>query len=226
MEGMSQILHEIYRRLFDALGPQHWWPGDTQFEVVVGAVLVQNTSWQNVRRAIDNLRQADLLEPHALFAVPEEELQELIRPAGYFRVKAKRLRSLLKFFVERYGGSFEAMSRTDLPTLREELLAVHGVGAETADSILLYALGLPVFVVDAYTQRIFARHGWIGFDADYRRIQEHFEDGLPADAAMYNEYHALLVRVGKDYCRKARPRCEGCPLRELLPRGGPLEQDD
>ncbi len=225
MEEMSQILNEIYRRMFDALGPQHWWPAERPLEMMVGAVLVQNTSWQNVRRAIDNLREAGLLEPHALFAVPEEELQELIRPAGYFRVKAKRLRNLLRFFVERYNGSFEAMSRTDLATLREELLAVRGVGPETADSILLYALALPVFVVNAYTQRIFARHGWIGFDADYRQIQEYFADGLPADAAMYNEYHALLVRVGKDYCRKARPRCEGCPLRELLPRGGPLEED-
>ena len=178
MERMPQILHEIYHRMFDALGPQHWWPGETRFEMIVGAVLVQNTSWQNVRRVIDNLRQADLLEPHALFAVPEEELKELIRPAGYFRVKAKRLRSLLQFFVERYDGSFEAMSRTELATLREELLAVHGVGAETADSILLYALGLPVFVVDAYTHRIFARHGWIDFDADYRRIQEHMRQAL------------------------------------------------
>jgi endonuclease-3 related protein len=221
---MAPVLREIYRRLLDALGPQHWWPGDSPFEVMVGAVLVQNTNWQNVRRAIDNLRQADLLEPRALYAVPEEELQELIRPAGYFRVKAKRLRGLLEFLVGRYHGSIPAMFRTEPAVLREELLAVHGVGPETADSILLYAGAVPRFVVDAYTHRIFARHGWIGFDADYRQIQEYFEDGLPADAALYNEYHALLVRVGKDYCRKAGPKCAACPLRALLPRGGPREE--
>ncbi len=222
---MTRILHEIYRRLFDALGPQHWWPGQSPFEVMVGAVLVQNTSWQNVKRAIENLRQADLLEPHALYAVPEEELQELIRPAGYFRIKARRLRSLLEFFVRRYDGSIRAMFRTDPATLRKELLGVHGIGAETADSILLYAGGRPSFVVDAYTYRIFTRHGWIGFDADYDQIQDYFQTGLPDDAAMYNEYHALLVRVGKDFCRKARPECPACPLRELLPSGGPLEDE-
>jgi endonuclease-3 related protein len=222
---MTLLLHDIYRRLLDALGPQHWWPGQSPFEVMVGAVLVQNTSWQNVKRAIDNLRRAELLEPHALFALPEEELQKLIQPAGYFRIKAKRLRSLLKFFVQRYDGSIEAMLRTPLPALREELLGVHGVGPETADSILLYAGGLPSFVVDAYTQRIFARHGWISFDADYHDIQDYFQTGLPADVAMYNEYHALLVRVGKDYCRKSRPLCAACPLRELLPPGGPREPD-
>ena len=222
---MTRILHEIYRRLFDALGPQHWWPGQSPFEVMVGAVLVQNTSWQNVKRAIENLRQADLLEPHALYAVPEEQLQELIRPAGYFRIKARRLRSLLEFFVRRYDGSIRTMFCTELATLRKELLGVHGIGPETADSILLYAGGLPSFVVDAYTYRVFTRHGWIGFDADYSQIQDYFQTGLPDDAAMYNEYHALLVRVGKDFCRKARPKCEACPLRELLPSGGPLKDE-
>ena len=194
------------------------------FEMMVGAMLVQNTSWQNVRRAIDNLRQADLLEPHALYAVPEEELQELIRPAGYFRVKAKRLRGLLEFLVGRYDGSIAAMFRTEPAVLREELLAVHGVGPETADSILLYAGAVPRFVVDAYTHRIFARHGWIGFDADYRQIQEYFEDGLPADAALYNEYHALLVRVGKDYCRKAGPKCRGLSAPRTVAPGRSAER--
>jgi endonuclease-3 related protein len=220
---MTVILEDIYRRLWDAMGPQHWWPGQSPLEVMVGAVLVQNTNWQNVRRAIENLRQADLLEPHALYAVSEEELQELIRPAGYYRVKAKRLRSLLKFFIERYQGSIEAMFGARLSLLRDELLAVHGIGPETADSILLYAGGLPSFVVDAYTYRIFTRHGWIGFDADYQQIQEYFQGGLPADAALYNEYHALLVRVGKDYCRKTQPKCHACPLGSLLPAGGPQE---
>ncbi|MCR4410913.1 MAG: endonuclease III domain-containing protein, partial [Thermoguttaceae bacterium] len=188
----------------------------------VGAVLVQNTAWQNVRKAIDNLRQADLLDPRALYAVPAEELEELIRPAGYYRVKARRLRNLLKLVVERYGGSLEAMFRTPLAALREQLLSVHGVGPETADSILLYAGNLPTFVVDTYTYRVFARHGWVAFDATYDDLQEHFESGLPADVALYNEYHALLVRVGKEHCGKS-PRCEGCPLENMLPRGGPLE---
>jgi len=221
---MTKILNDVYRRLIDGLGPQHWWPGKTPFEVMVGAVLVQNTSWQNVRRAIGTLRDSDLLEPHALYAVPEAELQELIRPVGYFRIKAKRLRSLLKFFIERYDGSIEAMFRTSLSELREQLLGVHGIGPETADSILLYAGGLPSFVVDAYTYRIFSRHGWISFDDGYEQIQEYFQNGLPDDAAMYNEYHALLVRLGKDYCRKTGPKCAVCPLRELLPKGGPLEE--
>jgi len=219
------MLTDVYRRLFDAFGPQYWWPGDSGFEMMLGAMLTQNTSWQNVERAIANLRQADLLEPHALYDVPVEELEELIRPAGYFRVKARRLRSLLEFFLTRYDGSLEAMFRTSLPELRQQLLGVHGVGPETADSILLYAGGLPSFVVDAYTHRILARHGWIGFDADYEQIQDYIQGELPAEAPLYNEFHALLVRLGKDYCWKSKPKCAECPLRELLPRGGPLEAE-
>ena len=218
---MSDRLQEVYRRLLDAFGPQHWWPGQSPFEVMVGAVLVQNTSWKNVERAIENLRRADLMEPHALAAVPTEELEELIRPAGYFRIKAKRLGSLLRFFLDRYDGSVDAMFRTSLPSLREELLGVHGIGPETADSILLYAGNLPSFVVDAYTHRILARHGWIDFEADYHQTQDFFQSELPEDAALFNEFHALLVRLGKDICRKAEPRCAQCPLRELLPPGGP-----
>jgi endonuclease-3 related protein len=220
---MTVRLQEVCQRLLSAFGPQHWWPGESPFEMMVGAVLVQNTSWRNVERAIRNLREAELLEPHALDAWSEESLQELIRPAGYFRVKAKRLRSLVHFLVERYDGSLQTMFQTPLATLRAQLLAIHGIGKETADSILLYAGSLPVFVVDAYTHRVLARHGWIGFDADYDQIQDYFQSGLPADAALFNEFHALLVRLGKDFCRKARPLCEHCPLRDLLPRGGPLE---
>ncbi|MHC4180414.1 MAG: endonuclease III domain-containing protein [Planctomycetota bacterium] len=224
--AMTTILKKVYQRLFDALGPQHWWPGDSPFEVMVGAVLVQNTNWQNVKKAIDNLQQADLLDPHALYEVPTDELEELIRPSGYFRIKARRLHNLLEFFVGRYDGSIEAMFGTDLASLREELLGVGGIGPETADSILLYAGGLAVFVIDTYTHRVLARHGWIGFDADYHAIQDYFQGSLPEDPALYNEYHALLVRLGKDYCRKSSPRCEQCPLAELLPDGGPLEPDD
>jgi len=222
---MSATLREIYDRLFDALGPQDWWPGESPFEVIVGAMLVQNTNWQNVKRAIDRLREADLLEPHALYDVPVEELEELIRPAGYFRIKARRLRSLLEFLVERYDGSLEAVFSTESSTLRDELLGVHGVGPETADSILLYAGEKPVFVVDTYTHRVLARHGWIAFDADYHMIQDYFHAGLPEDVQLFNEFHALFVRVGKHYCRKSEPRCDECPLAELLPDGGPLEPE-
>lgn len=216
-------LQEVHDRLFEAFGPQNWWPGETPFEVMVGAVLVQNTAWSNVERAIDNLREEGLLSFEALRGVAEEELAELIRPAGYYRLKARRLRNLLDFVAERYDGSIEAMAAADPDRLRSELLEVRGVGPETADSILLYALELPRFVVDTYTHRVLARHGWIDYDADYHRIQEHFESELPRDTALYNEFHALLVRLGKDYCRKSSPRCESCPLVDLLPESGIVE---
>jgi endonuclease-3 related protein len=218
---MTATLQEVHDRLLAAYGPQNWWPAESAFEMMVGAMLVQNTAWTNVRKALDILRDRDLLAPRALYEVSLDELEELIRPVGYYRVKARRLRNLLALLVERYDGSLEAMFQTGLLSLREELLSINGVGPETADSILLYAGGMPSFVVDAYTHRVFARHGWIGFDAGYYEIKDHFESGLPQDAALFNEYHALLVQVGKEHCRKT-PRCEGCPLAELLPSGGPL----
>lgn len=221
---MTATLREVYDRLLVAYGPQQWWPGESPLEVMIGAVLTQNTNWQNVEKAIANLRRQDLLDPHALYELPLEELEELIRPAGYYRIKARRLTNLLRLLVERYDGSLEEMFATGLSDLREELLGVNGVGPETADSILLYAAGLPSFVIDSYTHRVFARHGWIQFDADYHTLKEHFENGLEEDVALYNEYHALLVRVGKLHCGK-RPKCEGCPLVDLLPEGGPLEPD-
>ena len=210
---------DVYQRLLAAFGPQGWWPGDTPLEIVLGAVLTQNTSWKNVEKALENLRQADLLDLDALAGLPTEELAEIIRPAGYYRVKAKRLKNLLAFIHERYEGSLELMFTSSLGTLREELLAVSGIGPETADSILLYAGGLPTFVVDAYTARVFKRHGWIEPEADYHAIQEHFTSSLPEEVALFNEYHALLVEVGKSYCKKT-PQCEACPLCELLPPGG------
>ncbi len=223
---MTPPLAEVYHRLLKAFGPQHWWPGQTPFEVIVGAVLVQNTNWQNVEKAIDRLRELDLLRPRTLYDVPPEELEESIRPAGYFRIKAKRLRSLLKFLVEHYDGSLESMFGNDPSNLRQRLLAVHGIGPETADSILLYAGGMPVFVVDTYTHRVLARHGWIGFDYNYDMIQEYFHDNLPDDPAMFNEFHALLVHLGKHYCRKSKPKCRECPLCDWLPQGGPLQPED
>ena len=222
---MSNIVQEVYDRLYAAYGPQHWWPGDGPFEVIVGAVLVQNTNWKNVERAIQNLRDAGLLTPRRLANVPLPELEELIRPAGYYRIKARRLRNLLEMIVRRYGGSLEQMFSTPLDTLRAELLQVPGIGPETADSILLYAGGLPTFVVDTYTHRILARHGWIGFDANYYELKEYFESQLEADPQLFNEYHALLVRVGKEHCRR-QPKCIGCPLEPMLPEGGPLQPEE
>ena len=210
---------EVYERLLAAFGRQGWWPGETPFEVLIGAVLVQNTAWKNVERAIANLREAGVLDPRALYRIPVAELEELIRPAGYYRVKARRLRNLLQLVNEEFDGSLEAMFRTPLDVLREKLLGINGIGPETADAILLYAGGLPTFVVDTYTHRVFARHGWIDFEADYHAIKDHFESSLPDDATLFNEYHALLVRLGKEFCRRT-PQCEKCPLVDLLPEGG------
>ena len=219
------MLVQTYRQLSDAFGPQHWWPAQSPFEMIVGAMLTQNTSWRNVERAIENLRQADLLES-ARALRPAPSGTGGVNPAGrLFSRQGPAAAEPVEFLVDRYDGSLEAMFAVGLPDLRRELLDVHGVGPETADSILLYAGGLPSFVVDAYTHRIFARHGWIGFDADYHQIQDYFQTELPQDAAMYNEFHALLVRVGKDYCRKSNPKCAECPLRDMLPAGGPLVPD-
>lgn len=210
---------EIYNRLYSAYGPQHWWPGESPLEVLVGAVLTQNTSWKNVELAIVNLREAGVLSPAALYALSHEELAALIRPAGYFRVKAARLRNLLRLVLEKYGGSLDAMFAASLDTLREELLAVNGIGPETADAILLYAGNFPTFVVDAYTARVFKRHQWIEPEADYYALQELFHSSLAHDEELFNEYHALLVQVGKRHCGP-KPKCDGCPLAPLLPEGG------
>jgi len=197
--------------MFKAYGPQHWWPARTRFEIVIGAILTQNTAWANVERAIENLRQADCLSPQALRKLDHDRLAELIRPAGYFRIKARRLRNLLDWLFERFEGDLDRALDQPLPDLREHLLSVSGIGRETADSIILYAAGMPTFVVDAYTARILRRHGLIDETADYEQIKELFESHLPADAALFNEYHALLVAVGKRHCRP-RARCTGCPL--------------
>ncbi len=217
---MNANVEEVFQRLFSAYGPQHWWPGETPFEIIVGAILTQNTNWSNVAKAIDNLREEGLLEPAALHHLPAEELAELIRPAGYYRLKAARLKNLLDLLFERFEGSLEQMLSAPLDELRELLLGVNGIGSETADSILLYAGGYPTFVVDTYTHRVFKRHGWIEDEADYHALKDYLESGLERSAPLYNEYHALLVKVGKEHCG-TKPRCEGCPLEALLPCGGP-----
>lgn len=215
-------LQQVYQLLLERFGPQRWWPAQTPFEVMVGAVLTQNTSWRNVERAIENLRHSGLLEPRALYALPVESLAELIRPAGYFRVKARRLHNLLAYVMDRHGGSLERMFATPLERLREELLEIKGIGPETADSILLYAAAKPSFVVDTYTYRVCVRHGWVEPEVGYEGLKEFFESALPADVPLYNEMHALLVRVGHEHCRR-RPQCEECPLKPLLPERGPYE---
>jgi endonuclease-3 related protein len=211
---LSERLKEIYDLLFKRFGPQDWWPGDTPFEVIVGAILTQNTNWTNVEKAITNLKKANLLIPDKLHKLDIKKLAELIRPAGYFNIKVKRLKNFLDWFFENYCGELKNLENVSTAELRQQLLSVKGIGPETADSILLYALNRPVFVVDAYTARICSRHHLIGEDADYHQIQETFEFNLPSDIKLFNEYHALIVRLGKDFC-KPTPKCEECPLNGL-----------
>lgn len=222
---MTTTVQEAYDRLFTAYGPQGWWPGDSPFEVLIGAVLVQNTAWRNVEKALDNLRDAGCLNARRLYALPVEELAELIRPAGYYRIKAQRLRNLLQLVVERYDADLATLFAVPPDVLRNELLEVQGVGPETADAIMLYAGQIPSFVADTYAHRVLARHGWLDFEADYTAVKEFFEERLPSDVRLYNEYHALLVRVGKEHCKSGEPKCDGCPLQPMLPEGGPLRPD-
>jgi endonuclease-3 related protein len=205
----------MYDRMLSHLGPQHWWPAETPFEVMVGAILTQNTSWKNVERAIDNLKRVGMLSLAALSALPTGLLAEYIRPAGYYNIKAARLHNLLTFVNEAHGGDLEAFLGQSLPSLREQLLSIKGIGPETADSILLYAAHLPIFVVDTYTHRILSRHQVIDETLGYDAIQELFMDNLDCDPRLYNEYHALLVRVGNAYCKKKNPDCAACPLQGL-----------
>jgi len=208
---MSDQLLDIYHTLHARFGPQHWWPGDTPFEIMVGAVLTQNTNWANVSRAIANLKEAGLLTLEELVDLPADILACHIRPADYYNLKANRLKNLLAL-IGQYENGLDGLFAEDTGALRELLLSVRGIGPETADSILLYAAGRPVFVVDAYTHRVLARHALIPEEADYYEIQECFLDQLPADAALFNEYHALLVRLGKEFCKKGKPLCSVCPL--------------
>ena len=207
----ADVLRQFYDALYQRYGPQRWWPADTPLEVMVGAVLTQNTNWKNVERAIARLRAADLLDLAALHTVPTDRLAELIRPAGYFNVKARRLKSLIDMVWRGYDGDLAGMFAQPMAELREVLLSVRGVGPETADSVLLYAGGCPTFVGDAYTYRVVVRHGLADAQSGYEDLKQLFEDALEPDVDLYNEYHALLVRVGKEHCRR-RARCDGCPL--------------
>lgn len=237
-----QKIGRIYSALYSYYGPQSWWPAKTSFEVVVGAYLTQNTSWSNVERALDSLHEAGKLSVEGIQALPASKLEKLIRSSGFFRQKSRSLKAFLAYLAARHAGSLRKMfarhraTPAALHTLRQELLELHGAGRETADSILLYAGNLPIFVVDAYTRRIFARHDIISGEAGYEEIRELTERALatarlgmqgkyPAErfakldlSRHFNEMHALLVRVGKEHCYKSNPSCEDCPLRRFLPR--------
>jgi len=200
--------------MFEAYGPQHWWPGDSPFEIIMGAILTQNTNWTNVEKAISNLKEAGLLNPRGLNHIDKDQLAELIRPSGYFNIKAKRLKAFMAFLFRHFKGDLDAMFSLNLTEIRKALLEVKGIGPETADSILLYAGNYPAFVVDAYTKRIFSRLAILHEEHTYHQIQDYFMAHLEEDVQLYNEYHALIVRHGKEHC-KTKPLCKECPLLDI-----------
>lgn len=207
-------LQKIYKLLFDFFGPRHWWPGDTPLEIIIGAILTQNTSWGNVEKAIGNLKKHKLLSARKLYCIKTGRLAEIIRPAGFYNLKARRLKNFINFLFSRYQGNLNLMFRRKIGCLRRELLGVNGLGPETVDSILLYAGSKAVFVVDAYTKRILSRHHLMPMDAEYSRVQEYFMKNIPKRVKLFNQYHALFVQLGKDFCRK-KPLCRTCPLSKL-----------
>lgn len=211
---MKRRLMAVYRRLHAAHGPQQWWPGDSTFEIMVGAVLTQNTAWTNVEKAIANLKLAQALSPEVIIAVPHRRLASWLKPSGYFNIKAKRLRAYCEWLIRK--GGVKRLAQLPTIALRDELLQVHGIGPETADDILLYAFHRPVFVIDAYTRRVFKRLGLIEGNEDYETLRELFEKSLVTDVQLFNEYHALIVAHAKDACRP-RPRCDACKLGTLCP---------
>ena len=211
---LKRKLETIYMKLYRHFGPRHWWPGDTRFEIIVGAILTQNTNWRNVEKAIGNLKKKKLLNPVSLYKIPDKKLAALIKPSGYYNIKTKRLKEFIGYLFKKHGGSLRKMFSQDLHALRHELLSVKGIGPETADSILLYAGEKPVFVIDAYTKRMLLRHRLINKDATYHQIQELFMNNLNKNVKLFNEYHALLVELGKTLCKK-KPNCDICPLKGL-----------
>ncbi len=216
---MRNRLQQIYARLSAHFGPQHWWPGDGAFEVIVGAILTQNTAWTNVEKAMVNLKRDRLLTPTALRQARTEQIARRVRPSGYYHLKARKLKVFVLHLFEKHRGRLAHLFAQDTASLRAELLDVYGIGPETADSIILYAANQPIFVVDAYTRRIAARLGLARADASYDELQQLFMAHLPPDTAMFNEYHALLVALGKHFCLKSLPRCAECPLCALCPAG-------
>ena len=207
----SERIKGFYDALYKCYGSQGWWPAETEMECILGAILTQNTAWKNVEKALSNLKKEGLISVEKLASISTPSLAELIRPSGYFNQKAVRIKNFINFLIQDYNGSLEKMFEEDFKKLRERLLSIRGIGPETADSILLYAGKKPIFVVDAYTYRVFFRHGLLTQETTYQEIQELFMESLPEDTQLFNEYHALLVKLGKEHCRK-NPVCEGCPL--------------
>ena len=203
---------EIYHKLLEAYGAQNWWPASSPFEMMAGAILVQNTRWENVELAINSLAKAEALSPEAILSLSEAELSELIRPAGFYRVKAKRLKAFCEFYQKQQG--LPGMKRWPKTTIRHQLLKTHGIGPETADCILLYTLDHPVFVVDAYTRRMFARIGLLDSSMNYQDVQDYFHNRTPNSLPLFQEYHALIVEHSKRYCQST-PKCPKCPLTEF-----------
>src|SRR5262245_50075685 len=217
--GRRGALLRVYRLLLGRFGHSGWWPGDTPFEVCLGAILTQNTAWTNVEKALLRVKRAGRLSFEGLSSLPSRRLESLLRPSGTYRVKARRVRAFLSFLESRYGGRVEGMATEDPATLRQLLLEVDGIGPETADSIALYAAGHTTFVVDAYTRRVFARLGFLRGDESYEDVRRFFVERLPRDASLFNDYHAQIVRLAKEHCR-AQPRCASCPLEAVCPRRG------
>jgi endonuclease-3 related protein len=215
------LVNDIYGRLSQAYGPQHWWPAESPFEVMVGAVLTQSAAWTNVEKAIRNLKTAQVLSPEAIRNMSFSELSEYVKPSGYYNVKARKLKALVYWFGENYADDIGRMAEIETQKMREELLAVYGIGPETADSILLYALGKAVFVIDAYTKRVFSRIGLINEEDSYNDCQRLFTANLKADTALFNEYHALIVKLAKEACSK-KPACGGCCLSQICLNGGKI----
>jgi endonuclease-3 related protein len=215
-QSKKPSLLAIYQLLYGQYGPQHWWPAETPLEMIIGAILTQSAAWINVEKAIGNLKANGSLSVEWLRSLPRDELARLIRPSGYYNVKARKIRAFVDWLAAEYGGDLDALFALDGPELRNELLSVHGVGEETADSIILYAARQPIFVIDAYTRRIVTRLGLASQKETYAAFQALFMDNLPHDKALFNEYHALLVQHGKTVCRK-RPLCADCCLRNLCP---------
>lgn len=209
---IRQKLLGIYNRLYAHFGPQRWWPGDSPLEVMVGAILTQNTAWPNAQKAMANLKRKKLLSPQKIERLETGNLARAIKSSGFYNEKAKKLKTFMRFLISFCGGNINKLYSNSAKALRKELLDIKGIGEETADSILLYALNKPVFVVDAYTKRMFVRHRLVRPDATYGEIQKFFMNNLPKKMKLFNEYHALIVETGKNYCKKNNPRCKICPL--------------
>ncbi len=222
----QEELELVFRLLYERFGPRHWWPAGSPFEVVIGAILTQGVAWRNVEKAIENLKKNGLLNPQGLKEVEVGRLESLIRPSGYFRVKARKLKAFVEYLWANYAGDLDLMFAEPWEKLRSELLSIFGIGPETADAILLYAGHKPVFVVDAYTKRVFARLGYLDEKIGYHDLQCFFTSVLPQDVGLFNEFHAQIDHLANTICRKREPRCSECPLRGICAHVEAVSESD